>query len=1059
MSASAIGDANLPRSYGIPLWLALVAAGLAGNYYKYPIFLNIDFLFGSIFAMLALQFFGLFRGIAAATLIAGVTYLLWNHPYAILIMTAEVAAVGWLIGRYKIGLVLADALYWLVLGMPLVYIFYHGVMGVPPGNTAIVMTKQAANGIANALLARLIFTGFALKTRTLLIAYRDIIYNLLTFFALCPALILLMVASSSDFTETDNNIRTELGQNSLRIGNRLEVWLRNRTPAIVNLAALAATLTPAQMQSRLEQAHAADVNFQRIGMLNKAGVTTAFSPPIDELGQSNIGRNFADRPYIPELRQTLKPMLSEVVMGRIGTPRPIVLLLAPISIRGEYAGYVSGILSLEQIRDYLEKTAEKETLVYTLVDKNGNIILTNRKDQQMMAPFARGQGVLNRLDGTIAQWVPTLPPNTPIMERWKASFYVAETPIGNLAEWKLIIEQPVAPFQKVLYARYTRALTLLFLVLIAALALAEFLSRRVAATTEQLSELTHDLPATVETGAQTAWPESVILESNKLIENFRETAMILSAQVSANRQLNSTLEQRVNARTAELKESETRFRGLADSAPALVWASGRDKLCNYFNLPWLKFTGRTLEQELGNGWEEGVYPDDLTRCLSTYTEAFDRQEVFSMEYRLRRHDGEFRWVRDDGCPRYDSNGEFMGYLGYVMDITERKQGELALERANRALRTLSACNEALIHAEGEPELLNNICRLIVDTGGYRMAWVGFAERNSDKTIDVAAHHGADDSYLEFAKITWADTKLGGGPTGMALKTGATQVNNDIQTSPNMAPWRDAALARGFQSSIAIPLRGVSNIPGALSIYASETDAFKEDEVRLLEELANDLAFGITTLRTRTERDRMTYAHLHHEELIRKSLEESIQAISNTVEMRDPYTAGHQNRVCQLAIAIANELELPKAEIHGIQLAASIHDLGKIKVPAEILSKPGKLTDIEFMLIKVHPQAGYDILKGIEFPWPIASIVLQHHERLDGSGYPQRLKGSQILLGSRIIAVADVVEAMASHRPYRPALGFEVALAEIEKGRGTVFDSAAVDACLKLFRDGRFAFQS
>ena len=142
------------------LGIALIAAGLAGNYFKFPIFLNIDFLFGSIFAMLALQFFGLGRGILAAAIIAGYTYILWNHPYAIIIMTAEVAVVGWLMGRRKMGLVLADTLYWLLIGMPLVYLFYHVVMHVPFSNTSVVMTKQAVNGITNALIARLIFTGY-----------------------------------------------------------------------------------------------------------------------------------------------------------------------------------------------------------------------------------------------------------------------------------------------------------------------------------------------------------------------------------------------------------------------------------------------------------------------------------------------------------------------------------------------------------------------------------------------------------------------------------------------------------------------------------------------------------------------------------------------------------------------------------------------------------------------------------------------------------------------------------------------------------------------------------
>ena len=224
------------------------------------------------------------------------------------------------------------------------------------------------------------------------------------------------------------------------------------------------------------------------------------------------------------------------------------------------------------------------------------------------------------------------------------------------------------------------------------------------------------------------------------------------------------------------------------------------------------------------------------------------------------------------------------------------------------------------------------------------------------------------------------------------------------------------------------------------------------------ELADNLAFGIVALRTRAERDRIAHAHAHHAEILQRSLEQSIQVIADTVDARDPYTAGHQRRVAELAVAIGRELHLPEDRIHGIHLAAVIHDLGKIHVPAEILSKPGKLSEIEFMLIKTHPQAGYDILKDVDFPWPIADIVRQHHEKLDGSGYPQGLKGAQILLESRIMTVADVVEAMASHRPYRAALGVEVALKEIERGRGSAYDPAVADACLKLFREGRFAFQ-
>ncbi len=186
--------------------------------------------------------------------------------------------------------------------------------------------------------------------------------------------------------------------------------------------------------------------------------------------------------------------------------------------------------------------------------------------------------------------------------------------------------------------------------------------------------------------------------------------------------------------------------------------------------------------------------------------------------------------------------------------------------------------------------------------------------------------------------------------------------------------------------------------------------------------------------------------------LRDALLGAINSVSRTIEKRDPYTSGHQERVSKLAASIARILALPESQIEGIRLGATIHDIGKIAIPAEILNRPGKLTTLEFELIKTHPEVGYDIIKEVDFPWPVAEMIYQHHERLDGSGYPQGLKGEEISLEARILAVADVVEAINSHRPYRPAFGMEEALDVIRKGRGVLFDSKVVDACLKLFQD-------
>ncbi len=192
--------------------------------------------------------------------------------------------------------------------------------------------------------------------------------------------------------------------------------------------------------------------------------------------------------------------------------------------------------------------------------------------------------------------------------------------------------------------------------------------------------------------------------------------------------------------------------------------------------------------------------------------------------------------------------------------------------------------------------------------------------------------------------------------------------------------------------------------------------------------------------------------------LRKAMGGIIQAMATTVETRDPYTAGHQRRVANLGRAIAHEMGLGEEQIDGIRMAGTVHDLGKISIPAEILSKPTKLSDIEFSLIKTHPQVSYDILKDIDFPWPVAQTVLQHHERINGAGYPLGLKGEEILLEARILAVADVVEAIASHRPYRPAFGIDVALKHISQQGGILYDPAAVDACLKLFEEQGFVLE-
>jgi putative nucleotidyltransferase with HDIG domain len=242
---------------------------------------------------------------------------------------------------------------------------------------------------------------------------------------------------------------------------------------------------------------------------------------------------------------------------------------------------------------------------------------------------------------------------------------------------------------------------------------------------------------------------------------------------------------------------------------------------------------------------------------------------------------------------------------------------------------------------------------------------------------------------------------------------------------------------------------------------SSEDAVVECERRILSltfapvvdaDYVNVYGLDITERKRAEEELRQSYVQLQ------RTLEGTVNALVSTIEIRDPYTAGHQRQVTQLACAIAEEMGFPEEQIEGLRMAGLIHDIGKISIPAEILSKPVQLNELEWGMIKAHPQVGYDILKTTDFPWPVAQIVLQHHERMDGSGYPRGLSGEEIILEARILGVADVVEAMASFRPYRPARGIDEALEEISQNRGVLYDSQVVDACLKLFAETGFTFE-
>ena len=493
---------------------------------------------------------------------------------------------------------------------------------------------------------------------------------------------------------------------------------------------------------------------------------------------------------------------------------------------------------------------------------------------------------------------------------------------------------------------------------------------------------------------------------------------------------------------------ERRFRALIENASDLLVMLDRGGKIAYISPSIARLGGYLPDEVIGRNYLEFAHPEDVPKARERLLQVIaGPDQADASEVRFRHKDG--RWIILESIARNALGDPAIDAIVInARDITGRKTAEDSMRRLNRIYAVLSGINNLIVRKSSRKELFDAACGIAVKEGKFISAAIAEYDPHAEMLVAVA-QQGAFDGFVGNGLSTRADSPHGESTAVRSVRERKPVWDDDLMANPNLGPNRARNIAAGARAIISLPLYLDEHVEGVLVLFAAEKNFFDEKEVRLLSELAGDISHALDYLAKsrRVEKSKAT---------LRRSLEATIEAIAAALEMRDPYTAGHQRRVADLTAAIAREMGLPQDKVEGIHFGALIHDLGKLQVPAEILAKPTRLSKVEFELIKAHPQAGYDIIKGIDFPWPVAAMVHQHHERLDGSGYPQGLKGDAIALEARILAVADVVEAMASHRPYRPGLGMEAALKEIIDKRGTFFDPDAVDACVRLFREGRFS---
>jgi PAS domain S-box-containing protein/putative nucleotidyltransferase with HDIG domain len=459
----------------------------------------------------------------------------------------------------------------------------------------------------------------------------------------------------------------------------------------------------------------------------------------------------------------------------------------------------------------------------------------------------------------------------------------------------------------------------------------------------------------------------------------------------------------------DLYLSEERYRLIAENTADTINIFDLNFNKTYVSPSILKLRGYTVQEAMTQSLDQMLTPDSLEQARKVFAEQIalessetaDPARTALMELEEYCKDGSTIWVELAVSFLRDNNLKPTGILTLTRNITDRKKSEEALKKSEAKYRNIfENAVEGIYQSTIEGRLIT--------------ANAAFARM---------AGYDSPEELIE------------------SIKNMETQLYVHPEDRKRFMEIREA---KGFIDGFEVEFYKKDGSKFWVVINARTV---KDEQGNIL--YIEGLIENITIRKHAEEQLQQTL------ESLRKAVGTTIQVLVSAVESRDPYTAGHQKRVADLARAIATKMGFPPDTIDGIRMAGSIHDIGKLSIPAEILSKPTKLTDIEYSLIKEHAKSGYEMLKDVESPWPLAQIVYQHHERMNGTGYPRNLKGDEILIEARIMAVADVVEAMASHRPYRPTLGIEAALEEIEKNKGILYDDAVADACLKLFRENGY----
>jgi PAS domain S-box-containing protein/putative nucleotidyltransferase with HDIG domain len=522
------------------------------------------------------------------------------------------------------------------------------------------------------------------------------------------------------------------------------------------------------------------------------------------------------------------------------------------------------------------------------------------------------------------------------------------------------------------------------------------------------------------------------VETEELIAQINVMLRIKEAEDKL-REEREKLDDKVKERTKELEESEEKYRNIIDNSPDIQYRTDINGHIIFISPSILRITGYTAEEALTMKITD-VYlvPKDIDKFTAILQK---NGYVDNFETQFKHKDGSILWTLTNAHFFKDKNGKILGVEGITRDITERKQAE-------KIQKVLFNISKQVTLSQDYKELLNSIVEYLSEILDITNIYLGLYDQETDTFILPIFK----DEKEKFSNI----------PNGKTLSRYVINTGNSVLLKEHdirkLAKEGTIDLFGAIPKVwMGVPLKVGNSIFGIVAVQNyNDPETYTEKDLEILTFTSGEISVAIKHKQAEGERD-------ENLKKLRKTLNDIVIALTSTLEIRDPYTAGHQKRVAKLSCAIAKELGLNNEKVECTRIAALLHDIGKIYIPSEILSKPGEISPLEYEMIMTHPDGGYNILKEIDFPWPVAKVVRQHHERLDGSGYPDGLKGDEILFEARILAVADVVEAMDSPRPYRSTLGILKALKEIDDNKGILYEEEIVRACVNLFKSKKFDY--